>query len=623
MSEPSAPGKTHSLYWQITTLFALFTAFAFCLLFLFFQITEKSTGKGGAINIAGSLRMQTYVMAFTVARSSPHTFDTRKEAIEKAVNEFENRLLNPGLAGEVPQDKSDSLRKTYDQIYQDFYFSIKPAALAVIEDPSVEQKFLNLVPPFVHKVDRFVFDLEKDLEVKTKFIEAGLMVSMPISLLFWFCVQRYLRRRLFEPLGELTRLAQEVREGNFSVSSSYKQKNEIGLLSESLNFMTHDLERMYSSLEDQVREKTAHLDRKNRMLDLLYRLKNFFAAPELKRGELKDALNFVRTQLDARGVSLYIAGSASERARLAESSGTVPTLEPEEIGKDSLLASENPEKQKLPQGLPAEVRTEFSSETARAVQGETTVRLIFFFKGAHSDTTDANFLANIAREFALALENNRKSSESRRFVLYEERSTIARELHDSIAQSLAFSRIQLTLLGKALEGEPNPDKARSILKELKHGIQTAYAQLRSVLTTFRLKPESPNLNENIAASLDEFSARSGIRYQLTNRLQSFEIDANRHVHLLHILREALANVEKHSRASRVEVSLLPSEDGSFRLTVKDNGIGFDSARKEGHFGISIMQERAHAMGGVIEIKKAEPHGTEVALNFDPSGPSEG
>ena len=206
--------------------------------------------------------------------------------------------------------------------------------------------------------------------------------------------------------------------------------------------------------------------------------------------------------------------------------------------------------------------------------------------------------------------------ESRRLILFEERSTIARELHDSIAQSLSFSRIQITRLDAALKNKSDEAEVRSILDELKLGVITAYQQLRSVLTTFRLKPKSPDLRENILSSLDEFKERSGIDYSVENQIQSFELDAQSHVHLLHILREALTNVEKHSRASAVEVTFKPMGEYSFEMRVSDNGQGFDLKSKKGHYGLEIMHERAKVLGGELHVEPVIPHGTSVVLRFN-------
>ena len=226
-------------------------------------------------------------------------------------------------------------------------------------------------------------------------------------------------------------------------------------------------------------------------------------------------------------------------------------------------------------------------------------------------------MKNICREFAQALDSSNKNVESKRLALYEERSTIARELHDSIAQSLAFSRIQITLLNNALNKGISSEKTNKILDELNLGIQTAYKQLRSVLTTFRMKPESSDLRDNILTALDQFKERSGIPFTLQNEMQSFELGANQQIHLLQIIREALTNIEKHARAQHVFISIQNTGNKSFRLTVRDDGIGISFSKKDGHYGLEIMAERAKVLGGSLSVHSVIPHGTEVTLDFTP------
>ena len=159
-------------------------------------------------------------------------------------------------------------------------------ALETIQQPQKIHEFLNTVPKFVSVIDTFVFDLEQDLESKSNFIHAGLIAFMLLAFVLYFGVRYFLRHTLFEPLEDLANLASSVRNGDFTKSSTYRKHNEIGTLSESMNFMIRDLSRMYSSLEEQVREKTADLNRQNKALNLLYGLKNVLGA-ELNRSVLE------------------------------------------------------------------------------------------------------------------------------------------------------------------------------------------------------------------------------------------------------------------------------------------------------------------------------------------------
>lgn len=150
---------SHSLFWQISCFLLVVTAFAFGALFLVLQISEDSTGKGSAINVSGSLRMQSYVLALTVARSSEDTEVVRSKDIKAAIAEFERRLNLPGLTQAIPEESGNELRKSYDLISSDFYSKIKPMAIETIQQPQKIHEFLNTVPKFVSVIDTFVFDL--------------------------------------------------------------------------------------------------------------------------------------------------------------------------------------------------------------------------------------------------------------------------------------------------------------------------------------------------------------------------------------------------------------------------------------------------------------------------------
>lgn len=133
-------------------------------------------------------------------------------------------------------------------------------------------------------------DLEKDLEIKTRQIRIGLSLLMLFALLLFIFVRVYLRRILFDPLEELSNLSSSIRSGDFSRRSSYRKDNEIGNLSDSMNFMIEDLSRLYTNLEEEVKEKTADLNLQKDAIQLLYDLKNILFTAQLDREHLDKAL---------------------------------------------------------------------------------------------------------------------------------------------------------------------------------------------------------------------------------------------------------------------------------------------------------------------------------------------
>ena len=228
---------------------------------------------------------------------------------------------------------------------------------------------------------------------------------------------------------------------------------------------------------------------------------------------------------------------------------------------------------------------------------------------------DAKTVALRRKNQALA----RESEQKQRNVLIQERQIIARELHDSVAQSLSYLKIQILRLRQQLNRPENGAEALSTtIDDLDDGVAHAQRDLRQLLMTFRLQVEQPDLPTALQAVIDEFSARFSavsIRFECDPDLP--DLNADLKVHLVHTLREALSNVFRHAQASRVDVTvhLLPGGK-SLRLWVEDDGIGFDQQVESGaapHFGLDIMRERAWQMGGQCHVHPGTPQGTRVEV----------
>lgn len=198
----------------------------------------------------------------------------------------------------------------------------------------------------------------------------------------------------------------------------------------------------------------------------------------------------------------------------------------------------------------------------------------------------------------------------------EERAAIARELHDSLAQSLSYLKIQASLLQSMLQGEDRANarapEVDATLAELRNTLNVAYRQLRELITTFRLTMGGKTFAQALEDSIEEFERRSSIAFDLDNRLPAGELSVGEEMQLLHIVREALANVVRHSHASYCSVGVRLGEDGGVNLTVDDNGTGVVTDQgPERHHGLIIMQERAHTLGGTLSIDARSGGGTRV------------
>ena len=230
----------------------------------------------------------------------------------------------------------------------------------------------------------------------------------------------------------------------------------------------------------------------------------------------------------------------------------------------------------------------------------------------------------LSRHIGIAIGTARRTEQSRRLSLLEERAALARELHDSLAQSLAYMKIQVSRL-KPLVPAANSVQARpgmgseagEVLAELREGLNSAYRQLRELLTTFRLRIEGEGLAAALETTVTEFSSRGSIPIALEAHLAGCTLSPNEEIHALQIVREALSNVLNHAQAQQAEVKVMCNSDGSVSATVTDDGIGIQQSAGVHHYGMTIMEERAKNLGGQLTVENLPALGTRVTLHFMP------
>ena len=545
-------------------------------------LTEQSTGSGGAINVSGSMRMQSYKLALAVADPFS-SYDQRKEMTLSALDEFGAKLMSPGLLKGVPYDAMDQYHALKDR----YETSVRPLAEASIDDLWARKEFTKQIPVFVEDVDRFVQTLENGLNNRLALLQKILTVILLGAVLVSFVMLMMMQRSIFKPLLEIGRAADAVRQGDFSVRTKAPAPNEIGRLSTSFNFMVDELGRLYGNLENEVARKTQDLNRRNAGLQFLSRVAQAVTWRNLSERHALDGLLIeAAQQLGAKAMRIRV-GQGDKDYVLAQSVTT-------EAATD-LFTGDTSE--------------HFSLSTDKAKTGFLDVKFEATPEAWQRDLSQA-----MAQTVGRGIERSFRQADDRRLAVLEERSTIARELHDSIAQSLSYSRIQMHRLKVFIEREEPREKVLQTVTELSEGIATAYSQLREVLTTFRLQINSSGLNGAVEETVEEFRNRTGIATTVTNELLGIELSPNEQIHFIHILREALINIEKHARATNVSVRMMRSPEGGFVLKVEDDGIGIGSTTgKYKHFGLSIMRERAEALHGTLSVAPGHEKGTCVTL----------
>jgi len=207
------------------------------------------------------------------------------------------------------------------------------------------------------------------------------------------------------------------------------------------------------------------------------------------------------------------------------------------------------------------------------------------------------FLRLLASQVTLAVRNAQAYLRAEELAIHEERTRIAREIHDGLAQSLAFMALKLDLTDRMLERDPK--RAKSELAQVREVLREQIREVRRSI--FALRPidlERYGFVESVRRYTQAFAEQAGFRAEVEVKGKP-ELTQASELALFRVLQEALNNVAKHARARRVRVVLEPLGPKGARLVVEDDGVGFDpeTAPTEGHFGLAQMRERVAARGG--------------------------
>ncbi len=238
-----------------------------------------------------------------------------------------------------------------------------------------------------------------------------------------------------------------------------------------------------------------------------------------------------------------------------------------------------------------------------------------FFNSEKEIAKDAaSILETFAVLIGISLENARLARENRRMSLMAERQAIANEIHDSLAQTLAFSRMRMAVLQEAVRKQ-DCDLAQSCIDDVKEALDDGKKSVRELITHFRCQMDPLGLRHALQVLTAEFTSRSGIEMAYTNPVTDFSMPLEHELQVFHIVREVLANIAAHSGASRASLNV-SCLDGRYVFVIEDNGAGMTGmAMPEGHYGLTIMRERARRIGAEIEVDSARGKGTRVRLNL--------
>jgi signal transduction histidine kinase len=221
---------------------------------------------------------------------------------------------------------------------------------------------------------------------------------------------------------------------------------------------------------------------------------------------------------------------------------------------------------------------------------------------------DVRLLRAFGVQASVLLERSLLYEEVAAGAIIEERSRLAREIHDGLAQHLAFLKMRVSWLKRS----PAALDVGQLI-DLETVLETALTEARTAITTLRAEPEGTSTAEAISSYANEFGQVSGLAVEVDAEGEVPEVGPKVRVELMRVVQEALNNVRKHANAKNVIIHIT-GHDGGMEVSIHDDGTGFSLKEElQGHFGMDIMNERTQSIGGQLDVVSAPRRGTNVRV----------
>ena len=577
-------------------------------------VANSSRGDAAAINMAGSLRMNSYQIATALLHYQQQPGLEERRQVEHLVDRLRERLVSAELTGAIPSAGEHVLKRRYEQLLTRWEQQLAPQVRSAVNSGDLDSEtMLATLDDLVADIDRMVTLLEQNTESKIRLISALQILFLILTAVVVAIALYDIRHNLVIPLRQLVALAREVSRHNFRPRSRLRGNDELALLGRTLDTMAEELGSSYAALEERVTRKQQELKRSNQAMQILHDgSRSLYGGGNDLCASAAPMLRKLETLLDIGPIQLSLHDPVDQRQTpiLATHSSTRPEYCRDRgchaclIEPHSLELSPDRERECLL--LPISMGNELLG----------TLEVWYARELALSDST-LRLLNALSDQLATAVYLQRRIEQQQQVTLMNERTVIARELHDSLAQSLSYLKMQVARLERMQQKNASHEALATVFDELRTGLNSAYRQLRELLTTFRLKLEGPGLKSTLLQTTEEFAERLEAPVEFFYDVPPHLLNPNEEIHVLQIVREALANTYKHAHAHWAAVTVRFS-NAQLLLQIEDDGIGLkDDTSPPQHYGLVIMRDRAQTLGGELALRNRAAGGTLVTLAFTP------
>ena len=607
---------TRSLALRLAAAGFAYLAVAVASIALSLWVTWQLEGGAAAVNEAGRLRMLTYRMAMSVSGG-------RQAEVPALMGTFERTLdlLRAGdpsrplfvPASDETRDELASVRAKWVQ---------HKASLIVTTTADAES-----ADSLVASVDRLVGAIEQRLAYWTSALRAFQLTMLALAVAGAVALLYVSHTMVLEPLRRVGAAIGSLRKGSLHARAAPESTVEFQELAEGFNSMAERLEAQYTHLEDTVRLKTADLQAQHERLEALYEISAFVAKAESLDEMARGFVTKVRRIARADGIALRWSDANNKRYLMLAQDGLPPAFAAQEqclpTGDCHCGQAQSPDapKSRVIPIRPNEVSRDNCSKAGfetlvtvpvtlnHRVHGEVDL----FYRTAVADTDPVRSLIELlASHLAGGMQGLRAIAADKETAVSNERGLLAQELHDSIAQSLAFLKIQVQLLRTAIS-RSDPESVQHAVDEIDTGVKESYSDVRELLVHFRTRADAEEIEPALRTTLHKFHNQTGVATDIEIEGHGVALPNDVQVQVLHVVQEALSNIRKHAHATSVKLRVLQAP--TWRFEVTDDGVGFETAESidDGHVGLRIMSERARRIGGELSVTSRPGRGTTVSL----------
>ena len=468
-------------------------------------------------------------------------------------------------------------------------------------------------------------------------------IFLLLGLFFILRISFLIRHDLVTPFIHLRNWALQMKKKDYTARLPMPKSGEFAKLAVDINSLSDKLQSLSAEFQQEVDKQTHKVEEKNHSLNILYEVATSMNRSEDLDDLLSRFLQMLINLTHAKAGTVRLR-TEDDQLKMVASMGLNEDFVREElyVPIQRCLCGTSLTQGSVECGISVKNCSKLSGTELFAGNDAEIIAVPLEHQGVHLGIYNlfidkpnvymsedlSELLTSIGKHLGMAIEKANLDKDSRQHSIMKERTLLAHELHDSLAQTLASLRFQVSIMEEnILENIP---VNREEVTRLHESIDEAYREVRGLITHFRAPMNKRGLIPSLEQLISNFQSNCNIPIFFQNEW-SIDLKSEQEFQIVRIVQESLANVRKHSKARTVRIlARSPKISDSSSLTngtknnnceilIEDDGIGMKNPNLTNslgeHIGMSVMEERARRIGGTISIETEAGEGTQILLTF--------